>query len=446
METKSPHVIERFNEWLKESISVKLASIGVLVLLLLIPSSWLQSLMEERQYRSYEVQQEVAEKWSGRQTLSGPILRVPYTDYQTFVEDKVTKVLPRTEYAYFLPEKLEITGEVNPQILSRGIFDVVVYESQIQFKGRFNYPSFDAWDISEKDVHWHEAQLINGISDLRGIFNNLLLTLNGQELATEPGESLLPELPKSILSPVNLTEMSKEGLDFAYTIRLKGSENLQFIPIGKTTQVKVSGTWSAPSFDGAFLPATRSLSDSVFAADWQVFHYNRSYPQQSMGGFSNLNDSAFGLSLLMPIDQYQKSIRTAKYGILIIMLTFISLLLIEIMYKVRIHPFQYILIGCGLIIYYSLLLSLSEQIGFTYAYWIASVATVVLIGFYGRSFLPKSQTVWAFTGLLSLFYGFIFVITREEDYALLLGSVGLFLILGGIMFASRKIQWYKEKE
>src|SRR5690606_19525863 len=151
--------------------------------------------------------------------------------------------------------------------------------------------------------------------------NNLLLTLNEQSYETEPGESLLSELPKSILSPVNLNEMPEDGFDFSYTISLKGSESLQFIPIGKNTRVQVGGTWSAPSFDGAFLPATRTLSDSVFSANWEVFHYNRSYPQQSLGGFSALIDSAFGLSLLMPIDQYQKSIRTAKYGILIIMLT-----------------------------------------------------------------------------------------------------------------------------
>jgi inner membrane protein len=173
-----------------------------------------------------------------------------------------------------------------------------------------------------------------------------------------------------------------------------------------------------------------------------VLHFNRPFSQQWTNKNQSLSGWDFGVKLLVPVDQYQKSIRTSKYGILVILLTFISLLLVEITQKLRIHPFQYILIGAALTIYYTLLLSFSEHLGYNTAYLIASVATVVLISAYATTFLSNIRLVVLVSMLLVLFYSFIFVIILQQELSLLLGSVGLFIIIGMLMYFSRKVKWY----
>jgi inner membrane protein len=225
-------------------------------------------------------------------------------------------------------------------------------------------------------------------------------------------------------------------------ISLKGSRNLDFVPVGKTTAVSLKSSWPDPSFDGEFLPDNREITAEGFTASWKVLHFNRPFSQQWTEREQPLDGANFGVTLLMPVDQYQKSMRTAKYSILIILLTFIALFLVEITQKIRIHPFQYILVGAALTIYYTLLLSISEQLGYNAAYGIASVATVVLISLYAVTFLRTAKLAIVFTSLLTLFYGFIFVIILQQDFSLLIGSVGLFITIGVLMYFSRKVDWY----
>src|SRR5690606_14744260 len=225
-------------------------------------------------------------------------------------------------------------------------------------------------------------------------------------------------------------------------LNLKGSERLDFIPGGKTTEVQISGPWKDPSFDGEFTPASREITENSFKATWKVLHFNRPFSQQWIGSNQTLSAADFGVKLLIPVDQYQKSIRTSKYGILVILLTFIALLLVEITQKIRTHPFQYILIGAALTIYYTLLLSLSEHLGYDVAYVIASLATVALISMYAKTFLQTTGLTFLFAFLLLIFYTFIFVIILQQDFSLLLGSIGLFIIVGMLMYFSRKVKWY----
>src|SRR5690606_348044 len=212
------------------------------------------------------------------------------------------------------------------------------------------------------------------------------------------------------------------------------------------TTVKLNGAWGNPSFDGKFLPETRTVTESDFSAQWNILHYNRPFPQQWTGNQNILEGSEFGVNLLVPVDQYQKTMRTSKYAILIILFTFVSLFMVEIIRKIRIHPFQYALIGAALIIYYTLLLSISEHLGFNVAYWIATPATVMLVSCYARTFLHEASHTILFSLLLTVFYAFIFVIILPQDVSLLIGSIGLFLVIALLMYLSRKITWYKETD
>lgn len=467
METNQPttlNIFERLNLWIQESITIKLLSIGFLVLILLIPSAWIQELIQERELRADGVINEVSSKWSGSQTLSGPILVIPYKVREKI--DKGKDGIEIREYIqkyFFLPEKLDISGQLKPEVLHRGIFDVAVYTSALDIKSNFIKPDFAALNIEENMVIWKDAYMIFCITDLRGINENLIFNVGNSAKSTEPSNNLLG-LPTKKQDEIEYNEndysnqFSRTGIianlgwktaedfvgDTSIKLSLKGSQLLNFVPTGKTTVVNLSGAWSNPSFDGVFLPESRSISETGFSAKWKVLHYNRPLPQQWNTPGEKLSGSDFGVRLLIPVDQYQKSIRTSKYGSLIIILTFVALFLVEITKRLRIHPFQYILIGVALIIYYTLLLSLSEQVGYNVAYIISSLATVALISFYSVSFLRNKSLVALFTSLLVIFYSFIFIIILQQDFSLLLGSIGLFLIVGALMYFSRKVNWYKE--
>lgn len=435
--------------FLQESMTVKLILIGMLVLALLIPAAWINFLVEERQERAESVVREISSKWSDAQTLTGPILAIPYTYTETTRSafgDEKTEL--KSSYAFFLPEKLEASGTVEPEVRRRGIFDAVVYTSSLQGTASFQSPDFSALDIADDAVQWENARLILGISDLRGLGSTPEVRIGAHELVTDPSADIYERaMPAQAVRGVVAETGWKSAADFegnvAFGLKLRGSESLNFVPAGKETAVSLQGPWGSPSFDGAFLPDHEVTEDS-FSAKWNVLHFNRPFPQQWSGNDKVLSGSEFGVNLLVPVDQYQKSSRTAKYAALIIILTFVSLFLVEITLKVRIHPFQYTLIGAALIIYYTLLLSISEQLGFNPAYWIATVATVTLVSLYARTFLNKAQPVMLFTAMLTVFYAFIFVIILQQDLSLLIGSIGLFIVVGLLMYFSRKIVWYKE--
>jgi inner membrane protein len=469
-------IFDRIGAWFRESVFVKLFTIGFLTLILLIPQSWIESLVRERQYRASSVVNEITSKWSGPQTLAGPVLIIPFTNRERIDKGKNgVEIREWKQEAYFLPEQLDVNGNVSPQVLHRGLFDAAVYESAIDLKATFAKPNFKKLGVTAQDIHWGEAQLAYCLSDLRGISDNPVFMNGKAVLNGEPsnqigfstprasvssfldddrdGEMYTPAVSAESAGPSGTgivttlpwqTEADFNGTVTA-TLNLKGSSLLYFVPVGKTTDVSLKGPWANPSFDGEFLPEKREITDKGFSAHWKVLHYNRPFAQEWTGTNTELSGASFGTRLLIPVDQYQKSIRTAKYGILIILLTFVSLFLVEIIRNIRIHAFQYLLIGAALIIYYTLLLSLSEHVGYNIAYLIASGATVLLVSLYAASFLRKGGMIAFFGAILVFFYGFIFVIIQLQDYSLLLGSIGLFIVIALVMYFSRHITWYKEE-
>jgi inner membrane protein len=462
--TQPMNLLERFNKWIQESIMIKLFSIGFLIIILLIPSSWIDDMIIERQQRAGEVINEITDKWSGNQTMAGPIIVVPYRKQEIIDHGKDGKeIKEHVEKAFFLPETLGINGTVSPEVLHRGIFDAVVYESSLQITSTFNTPDFKTLSIPDEMVDWKGAYMIFGITDLRGISDNPTLLIGEKSFTAEPsnniGVSIISKRRESnqvYAYQDRKTTASSSGIvaklgwenaesfkgNVSFKLKLKGSQRLDFVPTGKTTLVKLTGPWADPSFDGEFLPETREINEQGFTASWKVLHFNRPFSQQWTGTNQELSEADFGMKLLVPVDQYQKSIRTSKYSVLIILLTFIALFLIEITQRVRIHPFQYILIGAALIIYYTLLLSFSEHLGYNIAYIISSLVTVLLISLYSTTFLPNKKLSSLFSVLLILSYTFIFVIILQQDFSLLLGSIGLFIIISMLMYFSRRVKWY----
>ncbi|MBU8893876.1 MAG: cell envelope integrity protein CreD [Bacteroidales bacterium] len=421
--------------WFKNSITIKFIIIGLLILIMLIPAGMIKTLIIERNSLRDNVVSEVSYKWGNPQTIAGPIITIPYKTY--FKND--AEIIEQINYAYFLPENLQIDGEINPEIRYRGIYKVIVYNTLLNFKGKFLKPDFSKWNIPERDILWNEALLSIRIPDMRGINQEIKIAWNENALDVNPGIDH-QDYYTGISTKIAFDESAI--YTFNFDLDLNGSESLNFIPIGKQTNVNIHSKWTNPSFEGSFLPDERTVEDNGFNASWQVLHLNRTYPQQWLNDAYDIDNSAFGVKLLLAVDHYQKSLRSVKYAIMFISLTFLIFFFSEILNKKRIHPIQYLLIGLALSIFYTLLVSLSEQMNFNLAYLIASVSTISLITSYLHSIF-KNNRLTAITGLLLvILYLFLFTILQLQDYALLLGSIGLFIVLTLVMYLSRKIDWY----
>ncbi|WP_295718185.1 cell envelope integrity protein CreD [Mucilaginibacter sp.] len=435
-------------DWLKESVTVKLLFIGVLIIVLLIPSSLINDLINERAGRQNEMIKDVSDKWSGEQLVMGPVLVIPYKKHVQKI-DTANKVTTRDviENLYVLPNNLNIKASLNTQILHRGIFDVAVYNSLVKVSGNFSKADLGSLSLTADQLLLDKAHLVFSISDLKGLKNNPVVKAGGQTLTAEPvfGNTLL--MGDGLQAAINLSGIKDGEFTFDYNLDMKGSQELSFLHLGKTTDVQASGTWTSPSFDGRSLPDERKVDANGFRASWKMLYYNRPFPQQwvddnrLLSNAKKLTDASFGIKLRLPIDQYQKTTRTSKYAILIILLTFISLFLTEVIRKQSVHIFNFVLIAAAMIIYYLLLLSFSEQIGYNWAYLVASVSTIILTATFIASILKNKMAAILFAFILAVLYTFIFVIIQLEDLALMVGSIALFIIVGILMFFLRKINW-----
>jgi inner membrane protein len=420
----------------KNQITVKGILIFLLMLGLLIPTSMVESLIVERESRKNEAFQEVSSKWGWHQTINGPVLVVPYE--ATIYPSEGNKVRKVTEYAYFLPDDLKINSEVGPEKRYRGIFEVVLYSSKIQLDGAFNPLQIQKLIPENAPIYWDKAVLVLGVPDLRGLADQVKLNWNNQPLVFEPGVPVPDMINSGIHVPVSIKP--EAGHQFHIELALKGSDYLYFTPVGKVTEVKMAAPWKDPSFNGAFLPDEKNITNEGFTASWKVLNLNRNFPQQWVGNQNySFQESAFGVSFLLPVDNYQKSTRSVKYAILFIGLTFLTVFFIELGQKKRVHPFQYALIGLALVIFYTLLVSISEHTSFNLAYLIAGVMTVGLTGIFARSLFQSGKMALIVGGTMTLLYGFLFVVLQLQDYALLIGSLGLFAILAVVMYVSRRV-------
>ncbi len=445
----------KFGKWLKTSITVRMLMMGALILILLIPLSYVKSLIRERKYRQKEVVNEINQKWGDEVLLYGPILKVPYKTYtkkKIFNEEtKIYKeeIIEKVKNAYFFPNELGVTSNINPEEKKRGIYKTAVYASEIKITGNFTTPDFSEIDIKDEDILWEKVKVVMKTSNLKGVNNLVQIQMNETKYAfsskyenssTYEGGTNLHKLESKFIKKQDLP--TNKNIDFSITVAINGSKQIQFIPIGKETNVNITSNWKNANFIGEYLPYNPDkISADGFNAKWKVLDINRPFPQQSFEGIPNLRTYALGVNFMIPVDEYQKSERSLKYGFLVITLTFLVFFLIQTMSKIPIHPFQYLMIGIALTMFYTLLISISEHSNFSNAYIIAGIAVVILISLYSKSIL-KNFKFPVFIGVsLTVLYTFIYVIIQLENYALLVGSIGLFAILATVMYASRKIDW-----
>jgi len=449
----SPSLITLGRDWLsRRALFFKVLGLAFLGLLLLIPLAMVDATRSERFGRYQEAVAEITRTWGGAQRVVGPVLVVPFVQ-RTEVEEwtvnggqrlRQVKVLERSGEAWFLPERLEVSGEVAPLELRRGIYRTTVHTSTLRLAGRFARPEFAALGLPDLVPQWERARLGLALSDLRGVQGEVELDWGGRGLVFESG-SRLAGLGTGLHRALDLRD-APETLAFSVNVAVNGSDGLTFVPVGRQTEVALRSPWPSPGFIGGFLPVERTVETDGFSARWRVSHHARSFPQQAAGWeggspfeLEALGSSAFGVRLLDTVTAYRAVERAIKHGVLFITVVFASFFLLEALGGRRLQALHYLLVGAALCLFYLALLALSEFVTFGWAYGGAALASTVLIASYARSVLGGLKPAVVIGAMLGTVYGYLFMVVRLEDFALLAGTAGLFVLLAAVMAATRRL-------
>ncbi|MFH6600327.1 cell envelope integrity protein CreD [Ectopseudomonas khazarica] len=438
---------------MSRTLGFKLGAIALLILLLMIPLLMIDGLVDERQGLRHDVLQDIARSSSYRQQVTGPILVVPYIktthEWKTnkTTGERYTEERQQRGRLYFLPERFVLEGQVGTELRARGIYQARLYHSDSQVSGQFRLPARLGLGDDLGFYRFEKAFLSVGISDIRGISNDLQLRLNGQTLSFAPGSGD-DSFGAGVHAPIPaLDPQGGQNLEFAFDLKLQGTEQLSIVPVGRDSRVKLRSDWPHPSFVGEYLPNRRSIDVKGFTAEWQTSFFATNLEEALRDCVVGERCQAlfgrhFGVSFVDPVDQYLKTDRAIKYALLFIALTFAAFFLFEVLKRLAVHPVQYALVGLSLALFYLLLLSLSEHLPFALAYGLSATACVGLIGFYVSHVLHSWQRGMGFGALLAALYGMLYGLLSAEDYALLMGSLLVFGVLGSVMVLTRKLDWY----
>lgn len=423
--------INETGKW-QNSFTIKMILLAFMGLFLLIPLELIKEIIRERQVNAENVKKEISFQWAGAQVISGPVLNIP-----VLIQPSGKDAVPYRRVFHILPEDLNISGEVQTEKRHRSIYEAVVYTADINISGSFIIPEVKTSQAGE--VLWQEAYYSMGITDNRGLKGSISIVSGDNTMDAVPGLKDT-DIFRSGISFISVMSPEVKTIPFNLKIKISGSESIMFTPLGKSTSVTLNSPWNAPGFNGNFLPVERTIDDTGFKANWIITDLNRNFPQSWEGNAYNPETDAFGTAFVLEADHYQKSLRSAKYGILFIALTFMALLFLELTTREKINIFHYLLTALGLVLFFSLLNALSEHTGFNIAYFLSAAATIGLAGFFLKAIVNRTKPVLMITGLLVFLYSFIFVLLTLKDFAYLAGNIGLFILLAITMRLSLKLK------
>ena len=435
-----------FVSGVQRSSSVKVFGIALLILILLIPVAMTRGVVDDRMAIAATVRHDIMRSWGQPQTVGGPILVLPYTiEHLNYYEDR------REEQgqAFLLPRELRIETDLVPEIRHRGIHEVPVYTASNTISGTFDMPETSGLGIDNARFDWDRAYFALAITDARSVRNAPAIEIGGRTSGFEAGGNQVAGFPPQIVAPAaTLLDADARQAEFSFTIRLdlSGTDELQYLPLAEMTTVTMHSSWPSPSFTGGYLPANREVRDDGFDATWRVSSLGRALPSRwtnTSYHYQATENAAFGVSIFIPVGIYQLADRATKYAVLIIGLTFVGYFLFEVLSSLHLHPLQYLLVGLANALFYLLLLSFSEHLGFGWSYLVSAAASTGLIAAYSASILQSSRHAALVVPMMVCLYGFLYITLSAETFALLAGSIGLWVSLGLVMYLTRRIDWYK---
>lgn len=423
----------------KQKIETKLIIIIGLIVLLLIPIFMIQNLIDERSELQQQVQADIAKSSSDEQQVIGPFIHAQYLETVT-VDGKTSEQLMNMT---LLPESLNVSSNLATFEKYRGIYKALLYRSQNQFEGRFKTSALAV--LADKKIK--RLNLILAISDIRGIGQGSHINVNERSYELLPGTQL-DQLPQGIRVELDYETIRKsEVLPYQIDLNLQGMRQLSFAPVGKNSSLTMQADWPHPSFVGDYLPIESSISARDFSASWQTNYFatnlkelfNQCLFRNECTLFKQRN---MGVNLVDSVNHYLKNYRASNYAILVIVLIFASFFLLEVLRDEPIHPVQYGFVGLALAVFYLLLISLSEHLGFNIAYLLSALASAILLSVYVAGMLKNSKHGGLFLCGVLFIYSLLYGLLSAEDYALLMGSVLVFVVLSLIMLLTRRVNWY----
>jgi inner membrane protein len=441
-----------------QGYTFKVLLLMALVLLLLIPLNMIRSLVNERRHTAASAEADIMEAWGKELIAAGPIVIIPgisTSEVRTKTEKEGEKIeLVKTPFTLAIsPQKLDINASFKTETRKRGIFSVPLFSGTLRLSGVFDPAMALSELLPNEEIALGQAELVISLSSQKGIRRINASTWDNRELFFKPGNrgySLFTHSYGKSAGGIyaSLSGFENKSAAFEISIDIQGGRYLRFLPMGQDTHAAVSADWGAPSFQGAYLPGESAVGDAEFSASWDVNYLSRDIPLfwKNYRGDQDYTGSLFGVNFFRAIDTYALNTRAVKYAVLFLIVPFLTLFLLEIFAKKRIHPVPYLLSGIGNAVYYLLLLSLSEQIPFYTAYLIAALAVSAMMTLYSRSLLPSWNKSWYMGLTVSVSYVLLYAVLNAESYALLIGSTGSFVVVALIMFLTRKLDWYRESQ
>lgn len=430
---------------LKNKIGIKPIIIFVMILLFLIPISLIKSIINDRSHYQSEAIGSILLPKGGEPNIEGIAIAVPYKKIiETTDKDQKKNYREETYYLLSTPVQQNISATVNPEYLTRGIFQVPVFNSQIQMDGTFSPLEYNESGIDISKFQWNKALVLVGIKNKKSLTETPNFYINNEKLKlalTEPNScspfnnTIFYDLPEKFL---------QKDCSYNIILNIQGGNTLKITPIARNTKVNIDSTWTSPSFSGGWLPTERNITDKGFSAEWNISGISTAYPKIWLSENKKYHPENIEIGFKTPVDNYKKTERSIKYALLFLLIPFVTIFIFEIFTNIKIHPIQYCLIGLADVIFYLLLVSISEHLPFTLTYWIASGAVSLLMLFYASTIFKVLKWGIAFACTQFISYIFLFGTLQAEDYALLIGSLGLFFVLGLLMILTRKIDWYSD--
>jgi inner membrane protein len=437
-----------------QGYTFKVLMLFALVLLLLIPLSMIRGLVDERGRTAASAESDIMEAWGKQLVAAGPIVTIPgirTSEVRTRTEREGERVeIIRTPFTLVIsPQKLDINASFKTETRKRGIFSVPLFSGTLSLTGTFDPLMAVAELLPGEEVFFNQAELVISLSSQKGIRKINASRWNNEELFFKPGNRgySLVRFGHTTSSGgiyAALSGFKNNAADFTVSIDIQGGQSIRFLPIGGDTHVDLSADWPSPSFQGAYLPGTSTIDNTGFSALWDVNYLSRDIPLSWKNENTDRDYSAslFGVDFFRTINTYALNTRAVKYAVLFLVVPFLTLFLLEIFTKKRIHPVPYLLSGIGNAVFYLLLLSLSEQMPFYTAYLFAALAVTAMMTLYSRALLPSWNQSWYMGLVVTLSYVLLYAVLNAESYALLIGSIGTFVVVALIMFLTRKLDWY----
>lgn len=421
----------------------KLLVLAVLVVVSWVATMFVWGVVQDRENRQADTANEISEQWSRPQIIAGPVITIPVE--KTSVTTTGEQIINKTTLT-LLPQELSYESQIESQLLKRGVYETPVYTTTVNGSGTFNLSDLNLESAPDTKILWDKAVVSLNVSDTRGISSMFELEFNGDEYQMMPSSDFSTLDGSGVHANISL-DPNQTQYTFSFTLPLKGSREISFLPLGEDTSVVVKSDWNSPSFIGEFLPEERSVTENGFEATWKITSYGKNLPQYWLNNSTIINSEslqtkAFGVSLYQAVDFYTMVDRSIKYSILFISLTFLTFFMYEVLTGLKIHPIQYLLVGLAIALFYLLLLSFVEIIGFLPAYLVAAIATTSLITNYCFSVLKAKKRAFSIAGLLAALYSYLYILLQLDQYSLLFGSVLLFGVLATIMYITRNLDWY----